>query len=170
MHSAAWKHFCLNGGVEVGFCISGIYGKIYLLKSIQLYYILRTVSVTMFRIVFFFFLYVIRLYLGCSNSWCHIIETPAFCVSAAHLCYAGLWDCTLRALRHYLLILLMKGPTLYPARELHFPNPEQPCARCYYRRRCRVPETAWRERSDESFETPWRNARTFWGKAEDTFW
>lgn len=137
----------------MGFCISGIYGKIYLLKSIQLYYILRTVSVTMFRVVFFFFFVRHR-----TLSWLfqllvpHNRNTSFLCVGGTFV-LCGIVS-TLRALRHYLLILLMKGPALYPARELHFPNPEQPCARCYHRRRCRVPQTAWRKRSDESFETP----------------
>lgn len=78
-------------------------------------YILRTVSVIMFRVVFS---YVIRLHLGCSSSWCHMIETPAY-VCRRHIGviqYVG----TLCTLRHYQLILLMKETILYLFREKHF--------------------------------------------------
>lgn len=88
MHSAAWKHFCLNRGIEVGFCISGIYGKIYLVKSIQLYYILCTVSVIMFR-VFFVVFFSLR---HQTLSWLFQLLVPhdrytSFHVSEAYLCH-----------------------------------------------------------------------------------
>lgn len=118
MHSAAWKHFCLNRGVEVGFCISGIYGKIYLVKTIQLHYIFTYCISGHVQVFFFFFSYVIRLYLGCFNSWCHMTETPAF-VCRRPICvihYVG----TLCALGHYELIRLTKDTILDLLKEKQF--------------------------------------------------
>lgn len=42
MHSPNLKLICLKQGTEVGLCISGIYGKIYLFKSVLTCYICTT--------------------------------------------------------------------------------------------------------------------------------